>query len=232
MDQDKIGNFIKSIRLEKKLTQKELADILGVTYQAVSKWENGKNIPDLSIIKKICDEFNINIDELLNGVKKGQKQKHKKIGINTIIALSIVIVLFGIYIVNNINSRSFEFKTISSQCRDFIITGSAAYNRAKTSIYISNIEFCGKNDSEIYNSIECTLYEKSNDTKTKVSSCDRKKNITLKDYLKDLDIQVNNYSTTCKKFTSNTLSLEIKAINKDNKTITYNIPIKLNDDCK
>ena len=232
MDQDKIGNFIKSIRLEKKLTQKELADILGVTYQAVSKWENGKNIPDLSIIKKICDEFNINIDELLNGVKKGQKQKHKKIGINTIIALSIVIVLFGIYIVNNINSRSFEFKTISSQCRDFIITGSAAYNRAKTSIYISNIEFCGKNDSEMYNSIECTLYEKSNDTKTKVSSCDRKKNITLKDYLKDLDIQVNNYSTTCKKFTSNTLSLEIKAINKDNKTITYNIPIKLNDDCK
>ena len=232
MDQDKIGNFIKSIRLEKKLTQKELADILGVTYQAVSKWENGKNIPDLSIIKKICDEFNINIDELLNGVKKGQKHKHKKIGINTIIALSIVIVLFGIYIVNNINSRSFEFKTISSQCRDFIITGSAAYNRAKTSIYISNIEFCGKNDSEMYNSIECTLYEKSNDTKTKVSSCDRKKNITLKDYLKDLDIQVNNYSTTCKKFTSNTLSLEIKAINKDNRTITYNIPIKLNDDCK
>ena len=145
----------------------------------------------------------------------------------------IVVILFAIYIVNNINnSRNFEFKTISSQCRDFNITGSAAYNKDKTSIYISNIEFCGKNDDEEYNSIECTLYENNNDTKTKVSSCDRKKNITLKDYLKDLDIQVNNYSTTCKKFTSNTLSLEIKAINKDNKTITYNIPIKLNDDCK
>lgn len=231
MDQDKIGNFIKTIRLDNNLTQKDLADKLGVTYQAVSKWENGKNIPDLSIIKKICDEYNIDIDELLNGVKKERKQS--KTLKTTIISLLVVILLIGIYIINNINnSRNFEFKTISSQCRDFNITGSAAYNRDKTSIYISNIEFCGKNDNEEYKSIECILYENNNDTKNKVSSCDKKKSITLKDYLKDLDIQVNNYATTCKKFTSNTLSLEIKAIDKDNKTITYNIPIKLNDDCK
>lgn len=231
MDQDKIGNFIKTIRLDNNLTQKDLADKLGVTYQAVSKWENGKNIPDLSIIKKLCDEYNIDIDELLNGVKKERKQS--KTLKTTIISLLVVILLIGIYIINNINnSRNFEFKTISSQCRDFNITGSAAYNRDKTSIYISNIEFCGKNDNEEYKSIECILYENNNDTKNKVSSCDKKKSITLKDYLKDLDIQVNNYATTCKKFTSNTLSLEIKAIDKDNKTITYNIPIKLNDDCK
>lgn len=231
MDQDKIGNFIKTIRLDNNLTQKDLADKLGVTYQAVSKWENGKNIPDLSIIKKICDEYNIDIDELLNGVKKERKQS--KTLKTTIISLLVVILLIGMYIINNINnSRNFEFKTISSQCRDFNITGSAAYNRDKTSIYISNIEFCGKNDNEEYKSIECILYENNNDTKNKVSSCDKKKSITLKDYLKDLDIQVNNYATTCKKFTSNTLSLEIKAIDKDNKTITYNIPIKLNDDCK
>lgn len=231
MDQDKIGNFIKTIRLDNNLTQKDLADKLGVTYQAVSKWENGKNIPDLSIIKKLCDEYNIDIDELLNGVKKERKQS--KTLKTTIISLLVVILLIGMYIINNINnSRNFEFKTISSQCRDFNITGSAAYNRDKTSIYISNIEFCGKNDNEEYKSIECILYENNNDTKNKVSSCDKKKSITLKDYLKDLDIQVNNYATTCKKFTSNTLSLEIKAIDKDNKTITYNIPIKLNDDCK
>ncbi len=231
MDQDKIGNFIKTIRLDNNLTQKDLADKLGVTYQAVSKWENGKNIPDLSIIKKLCDEYNIDIDELLNGIKKERKQS--KTLKTTIISLLVVILLIGIYIINNINnSRNFEFKTISSQCRDFNITGSAAYNRDKTSIYISNIEFCGKNDNEEYKSIECILYENNNDTKNKVSSCDKKKSITLKDYLKDLDIQVNNYATTCKKFTSNTLSLEIKAIDKDNKTITYNIPIKLNDDCK
>ena len=63
MNQDKIGNFIKSIRLDNNLTQKEFADKLGVTYQAVSKWENGKNIPDIAILKQICDEYNIDTDE-------------------------------------------------------------------------------------------------------------------------------------------------------------------------
>ena len=233
MEQEKIGNFIKKIRLENNLTQKDLADRLGVTYQAVSKWENGKNIPDLSIIKQLCDEFNMDIDELLNGTRKEKEKNNKNLLRTTILVLLIAILLVGIYIINNIsNSRNFEFKTISSQCRDFNITGSAAYNKDKTSIYISNIEFCGKNDNEEYNTIECTLYENNKDTKTKISSCDKKENITLKEYLKGLDIRVSNYSTTCKKFTSNTLSLEINAVNKDYKTITYNIPIKLNDDCK
>ena len=70
MDQNKIGNFIKSIRLDNNLTQKSFADKFGVTYQAVSKWENGKNIPDISILKQICDEYNIDINEILNGEKK------------------------------------------------------------------------------------------------------------------------------------------------------------------
>ena len=233
MDQDKIGNFIKTIRQENNLTQKDLADRLGVTYQAVSKWENGKNIPDLSIIKKLCDEFNMDIDELLNGVKKEKEKKHNKIVRNTIIALLIVVVLFAIYIVNNINnSRNFEFKTISSQCRDFNITGSAAYNKEKTSIYISNIEFCGKEDSTIYKEITCVLYETYNDTKTKISSCKKEKNKKLEDFLKEVNISVDHYSSSCKNLTSNILSLEIQALNEENKTITYNIPIKLNDTCK
>ena len=56
MEQEKIGKFIKKIRVDNGLTQKDLADKLGVTYQAVSKWENGKNIPDIMILKqkRIC----------------------------------------------------------------------------------------------------------------------------------------------------------------------------------
>ncbi len=75
MNQDKIGNFIKSIRLDNNLTQKEFADKFGVTYQAVSKWENGKNIPDISILKQICDEYNIDINEILNGEKSKKRKK-------------------------------------------------------------------------------------------------------------------------------------------------------------
>ena len=53
MDQEKIGNIIKELRKKNNLTQQNLADQLGVTYQAVSKWENGKNIPDIAILKEI-----------------------------------------------------------------------------------------------------------------------------------------------------------------------------------
>ncbi len=127
---------------------------------------------------------------------------------------------------------NFEFKTISSQCSDFRITGSAAYNKEKTAIYISNIEFCGKEDNTVYKNINCTLYENYNDSKTKISSCKQKNNQKLEEFLKEVNINVDNYSSSCKKLTSNTLSLEIKAINEENKTITYTIPIKLNDTCK
>lgn len=230
MNQDKIGNFIKSIRLDNNLTQKEFADKLGVTYQAVSKWENGKNIPDIAILKQICDEYNIDINEILNG----EKQEKKKKNIFIIIISTLLIIMIGIIILFllNKNNKDFEFKTISSKCSDFKITGSAAYNKDKTSIYISNIEFCGKGEEEKYKEINCTLYERNDDNKKKISSCEKNNNISLKDYLKNIDINVNNYSTTCKRLTSNNLILEISAVNSDNKTITYTIPIKLNDNCK
>ena len=57
MEQEKIGKFIKKLRKENNLTQKDLADKYGVTYQAVSKWETGKNIPDISLLKEISDIY-------------------------------------------------------------------------------------------------------------------------------------------------------------------------------
>ena len=61
MDQELIAKKIKELRIKNNLTQKEFADKMNVTFQAVSKWENGKSIPDISILKKISEEFNINI---------------------------------------------------------------------------------------------------------------------------------------------------------------------------
>ena len=230
MNQDKIGNFIKSIRLDNNLTQKEFADKLGVTYQAVSKWENGKNIPDIAVLKQICDEYNIYINEILNGEKK--EKKNKNIIKIIIPILIIIVVIILLILLLNKNNKDFEFKTISSKCSDFKITGSAAYNKDKTSIYISNIEFCGNNSEEKYKKINCKLYENNNDTKIKISECKEKKDINIVEYLKDTNINVNNYNSTCKRLTSNTLILEIYALDNNNKTITYTIPIKLNDNCK
>lgn len=75
MDQEKIGNFIKEIRTKNNLTQKQFADKYNVTYQAVSKWENGKNMPDVALIKQISKDFNISLEEIYNGELNINKKK-------------------------------------------------------------------------------------------------------------------------------------------------------------
>lgn len=67
MNQEKIGPFIAECRKAKKLTQSELAEKLGVSVNAVSKWERGLNIPDVSLFNDLCNELGFNVNELLSG---------------------------------------------------------------------------------------------------------------------------------------------------------------------
>lgn len=67
MDQEKIGKFIATCRKQKDLTQLELAEELGITDKAISKWERGKAMPDTSIMIELCDILEINVNELLSG---------------------------------------------------------------------------------------------------------------------------------------------------------------------
>ena len=67
MNQKKIGKFIQEKRKEKKLTQSDLAEKLNITDRAISKWENGKAMPDSSIMLDLCKELKINVNELLSG---------------------------------------------------------------------------------------------------------------------------------------------------------------------
>ena len=69
MNQEKIGNFIRECRKEKKLTQYELALKLGVTEKSISNWENGRNMPDLSLFKSLCESLDISINDLISGEK-------------------------------------------------------------------------------------------------------------------------------------------------------------------
>ena len=232
MNQERIGKFIKRIREDNHLTQKEFADKLGVTFQAVSKWENGKNIPDISILKAMSEIFKVDISEILEGKKKETSQKKTLLYIVIITTIVILLGLVAVILLVMKNDNDYEFKTISSQCADFKITGSAAYNKEKATIYISNIEFCGKEDTTEYKKITCILYESYQDTKTKISSCKEEKNINLENYLKEINIHVDHYSSSCKDLKNNHLFLEIQAIDEYNKTVSYNIPIKLNDTCK
>lgn len=67
MDQIKIGKFIAACRKEKGYTQASLAEELGITDRAVSKWETGKSLPDSSIMLELCELLSINVNELLKG---------------------------------------------------------------------------------------------------------------------------------------------------------------------
>ena len=78
MDQEKIGKFILKLRKEKNMTQIQLAERLGVTDRAISKWENGRGMPDLSLMKPLCDELGITINELLSGKKIEEKDYYIK----------------------------------------------------------------------------------------------------------------------------------------------------------
>ena len=67
MDQVKIGKFIAEHRKKQNLTQMQLAEILGITDRAVSKWETGKAMPDSSIMLTLCDVLKITVNDLLSG---------------------------------------------------------------------------------------------------------------------------------------------------------------------
>lgn len=67
MDQVKIGKLIAECRKAKKMTQVELANMLGVTDKSISKWENGNCLPDVSLYKKLCEILGITLNEFFAG---------------------------------------------------------------------------------------------------------------------------------------------------------------------
>lgn len=230
MNQQKVGEFIKKLRKENHLTQAEFADKYGITYQAVSNWEHGKNLPDIALLKQIADDFNVSIDELLGSEKKNLKKDNKYLIIGVIIAVALII-LFIIYLNKH---NDFEFKTLSANCSNFKISGSISYNKDKTSIYINNINYCDTSNEKEYVKIECILYEKYNNIEKQISTSNYQSDATIKleEYLKNVEFTIDNYDRICKMYTSDNLYLRINATDINNKTETYQIPLLLNDTCK
>lgn len=226
MDQEKIGKFIKDLRIKNNLTQKEFADKYNVTYQAVSKWENGKNMPDLSLLKEICKDFDVSLDDLFNGEKSVKKSYKKYIIIGII---GIVIVLF--LVIKNNNNGDFNFKTITSSCDAFNISGSIAYNDKKSAIYITNIKYCGGDDTKEYEIIECTLYESHEDIEKKISSYkyDGDKKVKLEKFLENVTFKVDGYKKTCDEH--NSLYLLINATADSKNITTYKVPLETQSIC-
>ena len=116
MDQVKIGRFIAELRKEKSLTQRELAELMGVSDRTVSKWETGNGMPEISMLMPLCQALQINVNELLSGERLSddsysrkaeenimnliqETEKHKKQNLRTIINAVLIIILSFIAVV-------------------------------------------------------------------------------------------------------------------------------------
>jgi transcriptional regulator with XRE-family HTH domain len=228
MNSEKIANFIKKIRKDNNLTQQDLADKYGVTYQAVSKWENGKNLPDIMLLKEICKDYNVSIDELLDAKEK----KNFSLVPLILVFIGVILIFFGVFLIFN-HDHPYNSRSIESMCDEFKITGNIAYDKDKSSIYIYKVDYCGKKDETIYQNIDCALYEKNNGKDKLIKECkNNMQNVTLDDYLEDVSIVIDDYNQTCRNMDDYELYLKINAKEKDNKTVTYDIPLALNESCK
>lgn len=112
MNQEKIGKFIAECRRQRKMTQSELGERLGVTEKSISNWENGRNMPDLSLFKPLCEELNISLNDLMSGEKVKERDYRDKLEeniINTIdysnrkiesrnIFIGLILIVFGVLI--------------------------------------------------------------------------------------------------------------------------------------
>ncbi len=112
MNQEKIGKFIANCRKQKNMTQQELAEKLGVSDRTIGNWENGRNMPDLSLFKPLCNELNISLNDLMSGEKVKEKEYQDKLEENIINTINysnkkienknnyigLILIVFGILI--------------------------------------------------------------------------------------------------------------------------------------
>lgn len=89
MDLVKIGRFIAECRKEKGLTQSQLAEMLNITDKAVSKWETGKGLPDVSIMIELCHILGINVNELLSGERLSEENYREKANENIVSMIKV-----------------------------------------------------------------------------------------------------------------------------------------------
>lgn len=145
MDNKKIGELIAKLRKEKGFTQQELGDKVGVGSRAVSKWECGLTIPDISIINELSSILEINPKELLSGKLSESKKTNNKSKISTkikvlIIAITILIIsLLSLLIYYNNKTYVYGISAIDHE--NYKIDGYVTYKNGTLGIFINKIAF-------------------------------------------------------------------------------------------
>ena len=77
MDIEKTGKFLQELRKEKRLTQEQIAEQMGVARRTVSRWETGSNMPDLDILLELSDLYEVDLQEILSGERKSEQMNQE-----------------------------------------------------------------------------------------------------------------------------------------------------------
>lgn len=240
MDKVKIGKFIYELRKENQLTQAEFAARLHVTAQAVSKWENGRGIPDISILQAISQEFHVDISSILEGEKKEEPKKDKRLLYVALALIGCILIGICLFFCFNEEVRNyFEFSSLNSTNESFDIKGIAAYSKDQKSIYISSIKYVDDEDKEVlYTAIECSLFEEHNNIETKLSTFGSIDEIlyedgrNLSELVSLVEFKVDNFDDDCDTIEDNQLYISIELRKIDDEVVMYKIPLELGESCR
>lgn len=252
MKENKIGKFITELRKERKLTQSELAEIIGVSDKSVSKWETGINIPDFSNIEALASYFNVSTYEILNGEKLTLKDgkpsqkndnikmylnytKFKYLKIIYVLIILLIVTLFTFFINNYDKNQIFK---LYSTNENFSIDGFIIYNQKQNLLIINKItcqgNFVGtieeteiKNINVILKSKDKTIFTYNIDNSDKLI---QDNNYIFSDTMNSLTFYVeenknDNSNIIVSTADVDNLTLEISYQNNENEIKTYTVPI-------
>ena len=122
MDANKIGTFIKELRTQKNMTQKDLAEAINCTDKAISRWETGRGVPEVSLLVPLSKALDISVNELLTGERfipeqKSQEQKQYE----DLVMVPVIISKSDEAIVNVIKKKDEEIKSINKSMWIFML---------------------------------------------------------------------------------------------------------------
>lgn len=112
MDQKKTGQFLKTLRKEKQITQEALAEILHVSNRTVSRWETGSNMPDISLLVELAEFYQVSITEIIDGERKSEKMNQEtkmtamkmaeyskqELAVEKRKIISVLLMIFGVFV--------------------------------------------------------------------------------------------------------------------------------------
>lgn len=214
MDQEKIGRFIAKCRKEKNLTQEQFAEKLGVTNKSISRWENGRTMPDLSLFIPISEILECSVNDLMSGEKleKENYQEHfEKNIVNSItninkkrrLLCSIIVIMIGllsIFVLGSIVFNNIYFSLPYSKDNMYVEEseyGLRFVNKNSCTVYSGNIgyvllENILRNDTKlVFISASCSIADSYNFFKQFSGESHRNEYINVSD-MTDLKIYYTN----------------------------------------